>query len=137
MEQNKKQEIANLSNADNKKWLRISKKDEEQALKKHTNDIYKRISVLKIKKEQMDFNTFDGDYSQFVSIQRRLDLKILEEEDKLKYSEDMQDLYDKEIPYDADMYNTSNKEVYKDRNFGIMEMPTTSTYSICYDKSQY
>lgn len=135
MDSRKKKEIDSYSDADKKKWLRIDKKNEDKALKSHTNDIYKRISALKIKKEQLNFNTFDGSYEEFSRIQRRLDLLIKEEEDKLKFAEDMADLYDKEIPMCADDFDTNRGN--SDELSAFDRPDTSSGYRVLYDKSEY
>ena len=134
MDSRKKKEIESYSDADNKKWLRIDRKNEEKALNKHTTDIYKRISTLKIKKEQLKFETFDGSYEEFARRQRRLDILIAEEENKLKFTEDMVDLYSKEIPMCADDFNT----VRCSDELGDFEKPDMSAgYRILYDESEY
>lgn len=134
MDSRKKKEVDSYSDADKRKWLRIDKKSEEKALSKHTTDIYKRISTLKIKKEQLKFETFDGSYEEFSRIQRRLDMLIAEEEDKLKFAEDMADLYDKEIPMCADDFNISRSS---DELSEYDKPDTSSGYRVLYDKSEY
>lgn len=133
MDSRKKKEVDSYSDADKKKWLRIDKKNEEKALNKHVTDIYKRISTLKIRKEQLKFETFDGSYEEFSRIQRRLDIQIAEEEKKLQFAEDMSDLYDKEIPMCADDFNTRTSDELSD--FG--KPNTDSGYRILYDRTEY
>ena len=133
MDSRKKKEVDSYSDADKKKWLRIDKKNEEKALNKHVTDIYKRISTLKIKKEQLKFETFDGSYEEFSRIQRRLDIQIAEEEKKLQFAEDMSNLYDKEIPMCADDFNIRTSDELSD-----FDKPSTdSGYRILYDRTEY
>ena len=53
MDTRKRKVVETYADADKKKWLRIDRKSEDKAMKSHVNDIYKRISALKIKKEQL------------------------------------------------------------------------------------
>lgn len=105
MRKSKQEEINTLPMADNKRWLRIDKKAEQATLHKHTTDIYKKISTLKIQKEKLDFSTFDGSYEEFSRIIRRLDLEISRYEQELVQDEDMLMLYEREIPISADDFN--------------------------------
>ncbi len=98
MRQDKYERISNLDNADNKKGLRLNKKEEGMLLRKHVRDIYKRISSLKIQKEKLDWKTFDGSCEDFNRIMTRLDNEIRLQEEELQQSEDMLLLYEKEIP---------------------------------------
>ena len=108
MDREIRKNLETLPDADNKKWLRIDKMDKE--MEKFMRNIYYKISTLKMKLDKLDFNSFDGDYQEFSTIKNRLTLAIKEEEDKLKYAEDMQNLYDKELPISADNYKTRTND---------------------------
>lgn len=98
MKQDKHERISQLTNADDNKSLRLNKKEEGMLLRKHITDIYKKISTLKMHKERLNWNTFEGSYEEFNKAMRKLDSAIKLQEDELKESEDMLLLYEKEIP---------------------------------------
>ena len=98
MRQDKRDRISNLPNAEDNKALRLNKKEEGMLLRKHVRDIYKKISSLKMQKEKLDWNTFEGSCDEFGRLTRRLDSAIKTQEDELKEAEDMLLLYEKEIP---------------------------------------
>ena len=108
MKKQTRKEMDTWKDADNKKWLRIDRKAEEEEMHSFMRKMYKRISNLKIQLEQLDFNKFDGSYEEFARVKRRLELEIQQEESKFSYIEDMKDMYEKEIPVSADDYNTGN-----------------------------
>lgn len=98
MKQDKHERISQLTNADDNKSLRLNKKEEGMLLRKHITDVYKKISTLKMHKERLNWNTFEGSYEEFNKVMRKLDSAIKLQEDELKESEDMLLLYEKEIP---------------------------------------
>lgn len=98
MRQDKRDRINKLPNAEDNKALRLNKKEEGMLLRKHVRDIYKKISSLKMQKEKLDWNTFEGSCDEFNRLTRRLDSAIKIQEDELKEAEDMLLLYEKEIP---------------------------------------
>ena len=110
MRKDKLKELEQLRDASQKKDLALPKQEEEKLLHKHVTDIYKKISTLKIRKEQMSFNHFDGTYAEYQKYIQRLDMAIARQEEYLRDAEDMLILYNKEIQLEDAGLNTKDEK---------------------------
>lgn len=98
MNERKRKEIQALPNADDNKNHRLNHWHEERLLKYHIEDIHKKLQEYKEQYSKLDWANFEGNYSEFMKEQHRLEFLISEQEREIVETNDMWLLHEKDIP---------------------------------------